>query len=177
MVVTRTTRNRFVQRWARGFESHHLRHQTESGRNSRSRLFFYRNERLAFQPIETDLPPHQTESGCDSRSVLFFIEMRNSRFSQSKLTTLPTRLSLDAIRVPCSFYRNERLAFQSIETDQISHQTESGRSSRSKLFFIKMSSSRFSQSKLTLLPNGVFPEQKPHKNPTCKLPHRSDTAV
>jgi hypothetical protein len=26
VVVTRTTRNRFVQRWARGFESHHLRH-------------------------------------------------------------------------------------------------------------------------------------------------------
>lgn len=25
VVVTRTTRNRFVQRWARGFESHHLR--------------------------------------------------------------------------------------------------------------------------------------------------------
>ena len=132
MVVTRTTRNRFVQRWARGFESHHLRHQTESGRSSRSRLFFYRNERLAFQPIETDLPPHQTESGRSSRSRLFF-------------------------------YRNERLAFQPIETDLPPHQTESGCDSRSRLFFIEMRNSRFSQSKLTTLPNGVFPEQKPHK--------------
>ena len=104
MVVTRTTRNRFVQRWARGFESHHLRHQTESGRNSRSRLFFYRNEKLTFQPIETDHPSHQTESGRNSRSRLFFIEMSGSRFSQSKLTFLPTRLSLDAVRVPGSFF-------------------------------------------------------------------------
>ena len=29
-------------------------HQIESGRNSRSRLFFYRNEWLALQPIEMD---------------------------------------------------------------------------------------------------------------------------
>ena len=28
VVVTRTTRNRFVQRWARGFESHHLRQKS-----------------------------------------------------------------------------------------------------------------------------------------------------
>ena len=53
-------------------ETDHPSYQTESGRNSRSRLFFYRNERLAFQSIETDQISHQTESGRSSRSRLFF---------------------------------------------------------------------------------------------------------
>ena len=104
MVVTRTTRNRFVQRWARGFESHHLRHQTESGRNSRSRLIFIEMRSSRFSQSKlTTLP---TRLSLDAVRVpgSFFIEMRSSRFSQSKLTTLPTRLSLDAIRVPGSFF-------------------------------------------------------------------------
>ncbi len=104
MVVTRTTRNRFVQRWARGFESHHLRHQTESGRNSRSRLFFIemRNSRFSQSKLTT-LP---TRLSLDAIRVpgSFFIEMSGSRFSQSKRTRFPTRLSMDAVRVPSSFF-------------------------------------------------------------------------
>ena len=126
MVVTRTTRNRFVQRWARGFESPHLRHQTESGRNSRSRLFFYRNEKLTFQPIETDHPSHQTESGRNSRSRLFFY--RNER-----LAFQPIETDLPPHQTESGRSSRSRL-----------------------FLFIEMSGSRFSQSKLTNFPTRLF---------------------
>ena len=56
VVVTRTTRNRFVQRWARGFESHHLRQKKDRSKLSESynlerSFFLFPDYRILFLSI------------------------------------------------------------------------------------------------------------------------------
>ncbi len=75
-----------------------------------------------------------------------------------------TRLSLDAIRVPGSFFiemSGSRFSQSKLTFLPTRLSLDAVRVPGS--FFIEMSSSRFSQSKRTTLSSGVFPEQKPHK--------------